>query len=239
MKKRTIVTACFLLATGAAFAQTEPQAAVTDSVAQSTSESCTKTYRFGDGWFVSAAGGGQVYFGDHDGELSLGSRIAPALDIAVGKWFSPAIGVRLMYSGLSMKGATQRGALAHSTGEEVPGKGGEDFELEKQKFGYLNIHADALFNLSNIIWGYNGHRFYNLTVYGGVGVAHVADDPTATSLSGDIGLLHSFRICSALDLHVDLRGSLVNDSFDGEKGGRSGEGIFTATIGLTYKFGKH
>ena len=31
--------------------------------------------------------------------------IAPALDIAVGKWFTPGIGLRVAYNGLQAKGA--------------------------------------------------------------------------------------------------------------------------------------
>lgn len=234
MIKKTFVAALALLAASSGWAQNEPTGNVKEETEYTGSKYRVETNNFWDNWFVSAAGGGQVYFGDHDRQASLGDRIAPAFDIAVGKWFSPSIGVRLMYSGLSMKGATQ--SNIHSTGEEVPGKGGNGYWLTKQKFNYFNIHADALFNLSNIICGYNDHRFYNLSVYGGLGLMHVSDAPSKTDISAHFGLFNSFRLCSALDLNLDLRGTLVNDDFDGEVGGRSSEGVLTATIGLTYKF---
>lgn len=234
MIKKTFVAALALLAASSGWAQNEPTGNVKEETEYTGSKYRVETNNFWDNWFVSAAGGGQVYFGDHDRQASLGDRIAPALDIAVGKWFSPSIGVRLMYSGLSMKGATQ--SNIHSTGEEVPGKGGSGYWLTKQKFNYFNIHADALFNLSNIICGYNDHRFYNLSVYGGLGLMHVSDAPSKTDISAHFGLFNSFRLCSALDLNLDLRGTLVNDDFDGEIGGRSSEGVLTAAIGLTYKF---
>lgn len=234
MIKKTFVAALALLAASSGWAQNEPTGNVKEETEYTGSKYRVETNNFWDNWFVSAAGGGQVYFGDHDRQASLGDRIAPALDIAVGKWFSPSIGVRLMYSGLSMKGATQ--SNIHSTGEEVPGKGGSGYWLTKQKFNYFNIHADALFNLSNIICGYNDHRFYNLSVYGGLGLMHVSDAPSKTDISAHFGLFNSFRLCSALDLNLDLRGTLVNDDFDGEVGGRSSEGVLTAAIGLTYKF---
>lgn len=234
MIKKTFVAALALLAASSGWAQNEPTGNVKEETEYTGSKYRVETNNFWDNWFVSAAGGGQVYFGDHDRQASLGDRIAPALDIAVGKWFSPSIGVRLMYSGLSMKGATQ--SNIHSTGEEVPGKGGSGYWLTKQKFNYFNIHADVLFNLSNIICGYNDHRFYNLSVYGGLGLMHVSDEPSKTDISAHFGLFNSFRLCSALDLNLDLRGTLVNDEFDGEVGGRSSEGVLTATIGLTYKF---
>lgn len=234
MIKKTFVAALALLAASSGWAQNEPTGNVKEETEYTGSKYRVETNNFWDNWFVSAAGGGQVYFGDHDRQASLGDRIAPALDIAVGKWFSPSIGVRLMYSGLSMKGATQ--SNIHSTGEEVPGKGGSGYWLTKQKFNYFNIHADVLFNLSNIICGYNDHRFYNLSVYGGLGLMHVSDAPSKTDISAHFGLFNSFRLCSALDLNLDLRGTLVNDEFDGEVGGRSSEGVLTAAIGLTYKF---
>ncbi len=236
MKKRVIMAAACLAVAGSAFAQAEPNADVTETVEYSSDKYKVETNRFWDNWFVSAGAGGQVFFGDHDRQASFGDRIAPALDIAVGKWFTPGIGVRVMYSGLKIKGATQKGALAHSTGEDVPGKGGNGYWLEKQKFGYYNFHVDALFNLTNLIGGYKENRFYNISAYGGLGVMHTSDEPKETDISAHFGLLNSFRLCAALDLNLDLRGTLVDDQFDGEAGGRGGEGMFTAAIGLTYKF---
>lgn len=136
MIKRTIAAAIVVLAAGSAFAQAEQKTSSTEYVEYSSSKYKVETNGFWSNWFVSVGAGGQVYFGDHDRQASFGDRISPALDVAVGKWFSPSIGVRLMYSGLSVKGATQKGSLAHSTGEDVPGKGGNGYWLEKQKFNY-------------------------------------------------------------------------------------------------------
>ena len=97
-----------------------------------------ETNHFWDNWFVSAGFGGEIIFGNHDKQVKFLDRVAPALDIAVGKWFTPGIGVRLMYSGLSVKGATQK-------------KGGDGYWLMKQKFKFYNLHLDALFNMSNIL----------------------------------------------------------------------------------------
>ena len=236
MIKRTFIAAACLAVAGSAFAQAEQNADVTETVEYSPDKYKVETNRFWDNWFISVGAGGQVFFGDHDKQVSFGDRIAPALDVSVGKWFTPGIGIRLMYSGLKIKGATQKGALAHSTGEDVPGKGGDGYWLEKQKFGYYNFHVDALFNLTNLIGGYKENRFYNISAYGGLGVMHTSEEPKETDISAHFGLLNTFRLSSALDLNLDLRGTLVDDNFDGEAGGRYGEGMFTATIGLTYKF---
>lgn len=199
-----------------------------------------ETNHFWDNWFVSAGFGGQIIFGNHDKQVKFFDRIAPALDIAVGKWFTPGIGVRLMYSGLSVKGATQKEGHGefptHSTGVDVPGKGGDGYWLMKQKFDFYNLHLDALFNMSNILCGYNEKRVYNCTPYVGLGWARVWESPQSMEVSANVGILNSFRLNDALNLNLDIRGAYVSDRFDGELGGRWGEGIWSATVGLTYRF---
>lgn len=199
-----------------------------------------ETNHFWDNWFVSAGFGGQIIFGNHDKQVKFFDRIAPALDIAVGKWFTPGIGVRLMYSGLSVKGATQKEGHGefptHSTGVDVPGKGGDGYWLMKQKFDFYNLHLDALFNMSNILCGYNEKRVYNCTPYIGLGWARVWESPQSMEVSANVGILNSFRLNDALNLNLDIRGAYVSDRFDGELGGRWGEGIWSATVGLTYRF---
>ena len=217
-------------------AQTVQNGDFTETVEYSTDKFKVETNRFWSNWFVSAGGGVNLYFGDHDKQVKFGKRLAPAVDVAIGKWFTPGIGVRFAYSGLSVNGATQTGI--HSTGEEVPGKGGYGYWLTKQKFNYFNFHLDAMFNVSNLLFGYNPNRVYSLSPYVGLGVMKTNDTPKATEIAGHFGLLNSFRLCDALDLNLDIRGTLVSDAFDGEAYGRGGEGMLSATVGLTYKFKK-
>lgn len=213
---------------------------VTEEIQYNNDKYKVETNHFFDNWFVSGGFGGQVLFGNHDKQVKFFNRIAPALDIAVGKWFTPGIGVRLMYSGLSVKGATQKEGHGefptHSTGEDVPGKGGDGYWLMKQKFKFYNLHLDALFNMSNILYGYNEKRVYNCSPYFGLGWTRVWESPQSMEVSANVGILNSFRLNDALDLNLDIRGAYVSDRFDGELGGRWGEGLWSATIGLTYKF---
>lgn len=239
MIKKTMLAALALAASGTAMAQeaqTVQNGDFTETVEYSTDKFKVETNRFWSNWFVSAGGGVNLYFGDHDKQVKFGKRLAPAVDVAIGKWFTPGIGVRFAYSGLSVKGATQTGI--HSTGEEVPGKGGYGYWLTKQKFNFFNFHLDAMFNVSNLLFGYNPNRVYSLSPYVGLGVMKTNDTPKATEIAGHFGLLNSFRLCDALDLNLDIRGTLVSDAFDGEAYGRGGEGMLSATVGLTYKFKK-
>ena len=160
MKRLFISALCAAAFTGAA-AQ-EQHSDTIQSVYDTTEEVMydndrykVETNHFFDNWFVSGGFGGQIIFGNHNKQVKFLDRVAPALDIAVGKWFTPGIGVRLMYSGLSVKGATQKEGHGefptHSTGVDVPGKGGDGYWLMKQKFKFYNLHLDALFNMSNIL----------------------------------------------------------------------------------------
>ena len=223
MIRKFLVVAIVSLAAVSVHAQTESD----------STEVRTNNEEVRNNWFVSASAGPQILFSDHDKQINFGRRISPALDIAVGKWFKPWVGARLMYSGLSVKGATQNGA--HTTGEDIKEKPQSGYWLEYQKFNMYHIHADALFDLTNVFDEYNPERFYNCIVYAGIGVAGTGEEPTSTSVAGDFGVLNTFRLNQNWGLNVDFRGILVSDSFDGEEGGRS-EGLLNLTIGVTYTF---
>ena len=235
MNKKIFLTALCAVAISPAFAQTSN---VEEKVEYSTDKYKVETNRFWNNWFISLGAGGQVYFGDHDKQIDLKKRIAPALDVAVGKWFTPGIGVRIMYSGLKSKGATQDviSTPAHSTGENVPGKDGPGEHLRYSKYKMDNLHADVMFNVLNLFGGYNENRKWDLSPYAGLGWARVYDSPSAKEVSANIGVLTSWHFCKSLALNLDVRGMFVNDRFDGEDGGRSGEGNLSATLGLSYKF---
>lgn len=192
-------------------------------------------------WFVSAAAGGQVYFGDHDKQASFGTRLSPALDIAVGKWFTPSVGMRLMYSGLNAQGATQSWGSAsggiHSTGKHIDGKYEHDYGfLTKSKMPYFHLHADVMFSACNILKGYKADRLCDFSPYVGIGWGHVYEAPVTNAFIGSLGFLTSFRLGEAFNVFLDVRGNVFGDKFDGEQGHRSGEGIITTSIGFTYKF---
>lgn len=56
------------------------------------------TNPFWSNWFFSIGGGAEATFGDNDKAGSFGKRISPTLNFAIGKWFTPGLGVRLQYS---------------------------------------------------------------------------------------------------------------------------------------------
>jgi len=227
MITKNLLALSFLLLGSSLFAQTAPSERLEDVNAD---KHRVETNLFWSNWFVSAGGGAQLYFGDHNKQMSFGDRLSPALDISVGKWFTPGLGIRLMYSGLSAKGVTQNGS--HSDGKVYDASQ----SLYDQEFDVMNLHGDVLFNLSNLLSGYNEKRFCCFSPYAGLGWMSTRDTPGAHEISANLGVLNTFRLSPALDLNLDVRGSLVNDRFDGESGGRKEEGVLAVTAGLSYKF---
>ena len=184
-----------------------------------------------ENWFVNVAAGPQILFSDHDKQSSFGKRIAPALDIAIGKWFKNGMGVRLMYSGLSAKGATQDGT--YSTGEYLGHDKGWTYI---QKFNFCNVHADVMFNVTQLIKKEKLNEVWACNPYIGVGIAHIYDSPKKNCASFNMGIYNTIRIVDCLDATIDLRSMFVGDGFDGEKGHRKGEGILSFSLGLAYNF---
>lgn len=215
-----------------------------------------QTNSFWKNWFLGVGVGAQTLFSEHDRQIGWGKRITPTFDIAVGKWFTPGIGVRGMVSGFTLKGATQGNleggpvstnlyGSAYSTGEKITEKPWDGFWLWYQKFNYLNAHVDVMFNMTNLCCGFKEERVYNVIPYFGMGWASVLEDADrlpdglnpAREVSANIGLINQFRLNRHLDLNIDVRGAYVQDRFDGEDGGRYGEGLLSATANLVWKIG--
>ena len=94
--KRLYLIALFTLVCGAVPAQENGNRDAQNRIVRSPYE----TNRLFDNIFVGVAGGINLYFGEHDSQGKFGKRLAPALDIHVGKWFTPSIGARVGYTGL-------------------------------------------------------------------------------------------------------------------------------------------
>ena len=231
--RKVIVLSALLLITGmSVYAQEDYSKSLktTTTIVENADKYKVETNRFWSNWFVTAGGGGLIFIGDHNKQMKFGDRLSPALDIGFGKWFTPGIGIRFMYSGLTIKGATQN--VSHSTGKVYDASQW----LDEQKFDFMNIHGDVLFNASNLLCGYNEKRFWSVTPYVGLGWILTWESPRARNFNASIGLINSFRLSSAFDLNLDVRGTATKDEFDGERGGRKEEGLLSVTVGVTYKF---
>jgi len=242
IKRIAISAACAALAS-ATFAQDASQEQMQEVAMEETSVETITSIKpdFKSNWFISVAGGAQVFFGDHDRQAKFGDRLAPAFDVAVGKWFSPVIGTRIMWSGLSAKGATQtwnkpNGGF-YNTGEGVPGKYTHDYGyLAKSKFNFFTLHADMMFDFTNLFCGYKSNRVYNVAPYIGVGWAHVSSKPHKEAIVGNVGVFNSFHLGKGFDINIDLRADFMEDAFDGETGDIGLDMNLSLSAGVTYCF---
>lgn len=219
---------------GVASAASAQQASVTEvEVIQIQDKYQVITNPFWDNWFISLGGGASVLFGHDDNAGKFGDRISPTLNVAVGKWFTPGLGLRLQYSGLQAKG------FSYDKGGDYVVGNITDGGYYKQKFDYMNFHGDVLFNLNALFGGYNSQRVYELIPYLGAGLTHSYSQPHRQAFAVNAGLINRFRVSNAVDINLELSAMGTENKFDGEVAGKHDfDGIVSATLGLTYKFPK-
>ncbi len=185
------------------------------------------TNGFGANWFIGVNGGVNLY----NGVVTLGENpfkhISPALNVYFGKMHTPGFGWRLAYQGLTV----------HT--------------YDKYDFTtYMNFHFDALFNLTNLICGYKESRVYNIIPYFGVGYANrrgmiheegkgrMGGSMWTGSLSANYGIINTFRVAKNWAINLELAGAFFRNGFSGIAGTSGHDMMWSASLGVTYKFNK-
>ncbi len=181
-----------------------------------------------ENWFIGAGVGGQFFYGDHNRQMDFLDRIVPAFELHGGKWFTSGLGLRLGLNGLKNRGLTQNGS--HSTGEVYDASKW----LDVQEFNYIHVHGDVMFDIMNMIEGYDYQTWHPIP-YVGLGLMATWEQPRSRAISASLGVFNTIYLNEFIDLTVDVRGSMVEDRFDGELGGRKDEGMLTAAVGIIYK----
>lgn len=188
--------------------------------------------------FIQVGFGGLVYWGENDSHRAMQYRVTPALDAGIGRYFTPAIGARLMYGGLAARGSTN-GLNVSKFQSGLPWAPGENWY--KKQFDINYVHADLLWNLSNTLGGFRADRPWEFVPYVGIGYAFANKKgvKSSRSLAPTAGLINKIRISPRVDINLDARYVFVKENFDGVKGGKSKLEYFTtATLGFSYYFKK-
>ena len=113
------------------------------------------TNSFFSNWFVSLSATASAFYSDNEPEALSGSpfkefRNNLGLSFAIGKWFTPGLGLRT-----KMNGFWGRNVISDKASDN--------------SINYLALQEQALFNLSNMVYGYNPSRKYNFVPYIGFG----------------------------------------------------------------------
>ena len=161
-----------------------------------------ETNEFGDNWFIGAAGGINIFWNE-----GYNVKIAPSVDGNFGKWFTPAVGMRIGYQGINSQAWSQTSSVLGTT----LNTGKDQYQ---QKFGYMYIHGDFMWNASDGIGGYKETRFWDFVPYVhagyfrsyGLGNADFGENEFAMGA----GLLHLLRLTDRLDIIIDMRATVVN-----------------------------
>lgn len=188
------------------------------------------TNSFWSNWFVQANFAYSAFYSNE--EKHEGFSKSPLKDfrrglgfsVAIGKWFTPGIGLRTKFNAMD-------------------GKSVLTTDADKNKIKYWNLQEQALLNLSNLLCGYNESRVWNFIPYFGVGIARNCSYNTY-ELVGSAGILNTFKVSKRVAINLDLGYNLCGDDFEGMEyaWGRNLDAAhdrwFTAEVGLTLNLGK-
>lgn len=195
------------------------------------------TNSFWSNWFIQVGGDYNIWYSnqehgrhlDNGGDFDFLSKQRRSFggSVAIGKWFTPGIGLRTKLQGFNSK---KIGAVG----------------VTSQHFWSLN--EQIMFNLSNLFMGYNPERVWNISPFIGGGMArNMSANRYVMQLSA--GINSSWRLCRNLDLYAEAGWNRMEDNFDGNemaqlsnthygRGWEDKDNYLYAEIGLTFKLGK-
>ena len=219
MKKLLIVLAMCGLTMGASAQETTTDPVQKYSVA---------TNSFWSNWFIQVGADWNAYYSNEEHGQGLshspfkGFRAVPGFSVAVGKWFTPGLGLRTKFQGV--------------WGRQV-------YDDVKHTRHMWTLNENVLFNLSNMLYGYNPERVWNFVPFLGGGInRNCCDNNYAMNLS--FGILNTFRVSNKVGINFELGWNYAEEDFDGisaGKGSRIWEGKdnrLYAEVGLTFNLGK-
>lgn len=179
---------------------------------------------FGSNWFISAAGGINIFMNSVNDFSGRGSR-AGAAEFNVGKWVSPDFGLRLGYQG--WQGHMQ----------------GKDNGSGRETFGFWYVHGDVMWHMSNTIGGYKESRFWNVVPYAHCGAMRlynheIEDYPGRVNkydneIAFGCGLYNTLRFTKRFFGTLDVRETMLPSRFHTiDLGGVTSNLSVTAGLGV-------
>jgi len=207
-------------------------AAAQEQNVEPTRKYSVATNSFWSNWFLQGGVEWSAWYNNSEHQQGLdldkspfkGFRAGLSGSVAVGKWFTPGLGLRTKLQGIWGK------KVVDNTSEG-----------NFNKYWILNEHI--LFNLSNMLCGYNPNRVWNFIPFAGGGVGRtMTRNLYAMDLSA--GILNEFRVSKHVAVNLELgwnrcEGDIDgDDASDGNRGWDSHDNNLYAELGLTLNLGK-
>ena len=200
-------------------------------------------YEFQKHLFLTVGGGAQYTLG----EAKFSDLLSPNLQLGLGYQFSPVFAARLQANAWQSKGGWNGYGTPAIT--------------ETYKWKYVAPGIDFMFNLSNLICGYNPLRVFNVTAFlgGGVNIGfgndEVQDINTALGANaakyeleyvwdgtkirpfGRGGIELGFRVSDAVNIIVEGNANILSDHYNSKKA-ENADWYFNALAGVRINLGK-
>ncbi len=215
-----------------AFAGISTAAVAQDTEAVPTKQYSVATNSFWSNWFVQVGVDWNAWYSNEEHGQGLATspfkkfRSNPGASVAIGKWFTPGLGLRTKLQGIWGKTVTDADNF---------GNGNK----------YWTLNEQVLFNLSNMLCGYNPNRVWNFIPFAGAGVSRSCSyDRYAMDWS--VGILNEFKVAKKVAINFELGWNRYEDDHDGipaiEYKGRgfweNHDNQLYAELGLTFNLGK-
>lgn len=194
------------------------------------------TNSFWSNWFIQVGADWSAWYNDeeHGNHYSHSPfkkfRSNPGASVAIGKWFTPGLGLRTKLQGIWGK---------HIYSDQNDGNG----------FKYWTLNEQAMFNLSNLLFGYNPNRVWNLIPFAGAGISRNCQI-NFYSMQLSVGLHSTWRLNRHLNIYLEGGWNRIEDDFSGRNGNtmknddgqargwEDKDNHVYAELGLTFNLGK-
>ena len=221
------------------------------AMAQATYEAADGTrYEFKKHAFLNVEGGVQYTLG----EAKFDKLLSPNIQLGLGYQFSPIFGARIQANAWQSKGGwngfrTQVGLTPYTN----------DYSYK-----YVAPGIDLMFNLSNLVCGWNPNRVFNLTAFLGGGANIAWDNGEANNIAANLkdlnaynlryvwdgskvrafgrgGLEAAIRLSDAVALTIEGNANILSDRYNSKNhsgGNMKADWYFNALLGLKVNLGK-
>ena len=192
------------------------------------------TNSFWSNWFVQVGADWNAWYSgqEHGAHLDRSPikdfRSNPGAAVAIGKWFTPGLGLRIKGQGI--------------WGKRVGANDSPNSQVDNDN-KYWIAQGQAMFNLSNMLCGYNEKRVWNVIPFVGAGVGRsMSTNLYATGLSA--GIQSSWRVSKVVRIYAEAgwnryEGDLDGfDQYHGKRGWDSHDNNLYAELGLQFNLGK-